>query len=231
MGTIIWVVSEGGNLRDRIAELSSDKGPVVQVRRGEVCVLPSPGLILIECDFQCRFESCSKKFRLAHSYPDIPTCLIRPMLNDTASGSHQCYLGSWLNTTDEQPPEIWANLLANLKKPYYLKEEFSRPCLRILGLQSQIVAAKGKIATLPRLADGTLRSVSWLSKYFGSVTSRSPKAFVNTIRLCHCLWDVVCSDAPIKSIAYEYGYSTAHFSYIFHRRFANWPMEARQKCL
>ncbi len=57
------------------------------------------------------------------------------------------------------------------------------------------------------------------STKFKKMTGKSPKEYVNRIRLCHALWDVVASNKSVKAVAYDYGYQPNSLSRAFAKAF------------
>ncbi len=179
MGAIIWVVSESPELVNRMKELTVERNRVVWISGQQIRGLPFPGLIIVGCDYRCDFGRCSGRFRLTLQFPETPICLARPALSSTANGGSRVYLGSWLNKPSNGARETWHDFKASLTSPLDLNPSPDHFWWTMLLLQQHIVHEKGRIARLSDLKNATLRSPSWLSKYFRQVTGVAPKSFIN----------------------------------------------------
>ena len=101
MRIFVWIISERTDLLNRFGRLLGKGGRAFQARRGATRDLPFPELIFVECDYQCTLpradgntgnteepiDRCASNFRLALSYPDAASFLVRPVLGRRASES------------------------------------------------------------------------------------------------------------------------------------------------
>jgi AraC-like DNA-binding protein len=83
--------------------------------------------------------------------------------------------------------------------------------------------------TLPQLADISCLSISALERRFKKHLNRTPKQFINQIRLENARKQLVETNLPIATIAYNVGFSDhSYFTKQYHLLFGNLPSSLRK---
>jgi len=187
-----------------------------------------PDSVFIACDYRCSIEVCLDKFLYVLQFSDLPVFVARPILLKGLNNSGCGYILSRL----ERP----CTRKRTLSPSYFLEfsgftkdNGYPSPKIAtIIGLQREIISSKGKLCRVSDLKKYAHRCASWLSTRFTQTAGLGPKAFINKIRLCNCLWELAIGTSPIKQIAIDYGYRPAAFSNEFFRHFDIWPTKIRR---
>jgi AraC-like DNA-binding protein len=224
----IWIVSDDKSLIDWASRPFGKERAVIKVDYQRIPTRPSPALILIGCDYQCRCHVCARRFQVPPLFSDVPSVIARPLLMKNMRSN----LGEYLISNFSDPPSNQElDKIGELRQLELLQRSLKYshdPALRIIRLQQQIVESRGKAAKVSLLAKQTGLSISRLSTSFKQATGLPLKSFLNKVRICYCLWELVCSEIPIKHIALDVGYRPASFSLKFHQALGMWPSEARR---
>jgi AraC-like DNA-binding protein len=161
-----------------------------------------PRLILLGCDYQCKYRTCLSNFRIPLMFLDITFWLARPdLIKSSISGSPEyglCNLpaqGTKPETENfvrfkviEKSRSVWTPLADSVSK---------------IVLQQEILAASGGVSKVLDLVEKTSYSISWLSRQFKEMIGVSLKSFIDKIRLCHAFWALISTSKPIKEIAWQ----------------------------
>ncbi len=228
MDEIVWVVSKNPALCKCVARLLGRETTVIDALADRASNPAVPGLILVACDYRCRFEECAGNFRLALRFPDTQAWLIRSPLNCTMGRSSPPFLASYLGQVSDACPEVHKKILARLANPFGPDTGLEQLASTIARLQHRIMVAHGKIGSVSELAHAVYRSESWLSKHFKQMTGMTLVDFIRRVRFCHCLWELCASNKPINLVASEHGRSPAYLSRGFHTVFGLWPSDVRR---
>ncbi len=83
--------------------------------------------------------------------------------------------------------------------------------------------------TLPQLADISCLSISALERRFKKHLNRTPKQFINEVRLENARKQLIETNLPIATIAYNVGFSDhSYFTKQYHLLFGNLPSDLRK---
>ncbi len=190
--------------------------------------------LIIGCDYACDVETCPARFRLAANWSGGTFLLARPLLLNGIVGCSQEYFLSAFG----HPLEGLSALLAEVgfiesvstAKYVQLLSSPRRVSINgILAMQKYIIQGRGKNTRICDIVrqSGAQLAVRAQSKVFKRLTGVSLKGFINKIRLCHCLSEVVLTPKLIKCIALDFGYKPVSFDLRFHKSFGTCPTEAR----
>jgi len=224
----IWVVSKDNRLFDWASKVFGKDRAIVQVDPRDIPARAFPVLILLGCDYQCQCDICASRFRVPLIFPAITTFIARPVL----SKNRQSEVGEFLIFDFSRPRsnrELYKfHELERLEMGQRFLEHSHNPASRIIRLQQQIVNSRGKANRVSELAKQIDLSGSRLSAIFKQEAGVPLKSFLNKLRLCRCLWELISSDKPIKTIALEVGYKPVSLSLKFHETFGIWASEIRR---
>lgn len=192
----------------------------------------TPVCFLFACDYRCSIEVCAIKFCLAANWASIPLVIARqPLLRRSVPLSPK-YLVSLFRGGSIQFESM---LRVKLKSSFQAQLGIiSQPILRlpvtmrpIFIIQQRIIDARGKIKQVTKLKADDGVPISLLARNFKRLTGVTLKSFIDKIRLCHSLGDLLLTSKSIKCIALEFGYRPTSFSLRFHNAFQIWPSQVR----
>jgi AraC-like DNA-binding protein len=167
---------------------------------------------------------------LAALNPHFPTLIARPVLPSNNRFTHSEYFLSNVNPISLPLGLERKMRISNLDKPMIFgPTEFHplHPMLPIFKTQQFVLGESGKVSRVSQLAGLVNLHLSTLSRKFRDDTGITLKAFLNKVRLCRCLMELICTRKPIKQVAIEFAYKPVSFSLKFHKTFGAWPSEAR----
>lgn len=222
----IWLASEDKKLYYWASEVYHRKISIISIAANRIPLRTRPALILIGCDYLCQYEKCVRNFLISILFPDVPFSFVMPVLLKKRSPLLDYYLLSPLKYLRINKSG------ANREKSTRKLEEphqvglWKRYSSVILQLQQEIIDGHGKIFRVSDLAKRANLSVSHLSTRFKKETGIRLKDYINRIRLCRGLWELISTDKAIKRVALELGYKPESFSLKFRRVFKVCPSQA-----
>jgi AraC-like DNA-binding protein len=226
----IWISSEDNNLKLWASRVFSASPPVFAMTHGKPPINSVPSLLIIRCDYNCRLEACSTDMCLPVLYPGIPTIIARPVPLADGDFHSPRYFASYLSY---QLPSLPTGGIAEEYLPSSAIE-FNYRGLHPLSsiflavrVCENIIVSSGKIAKISDLRHVSNFPSATLSKKFKKASGVPLKKFINKIRLCHCLWELLWTSKAVKCIALDFGYKSTSFSSKFHKTFGVWPSQAR----
>jgi AraC-like DNA-binding protein len=224
----IWAVSTDKTLFDWTSKVFKKERAVFKIDPNKILHGPFPALILIECDYQCRYDICVRRFRIPLLFPEVPSVIARPVLLKDKKQHPAEYLIAHISDPQSKQEihesEGWRRV--DIQRRFFLFTP--DPTLKPIRLQQEIIDSRGKVAKVGNLAKQVALSIPRLSTAFSQATGIPLKSYLNKVRLCHAMWELTSSEKSIKNIALDYGYKSASFSLRFHRTFGKWPSETRK---
>lgn len=170
-----------------------------------------PACILGYCDFSCTFERCLHLFILSYRFNKIPFALIRELKAPQDSSPRRPeYMLDWIRNIDGD---------ARLAE---IMNRYSSRCTFPFSVQRNIIERKGRCS---RVLDifSIDTNPKMLARRFKIDSGIGLKAFMDRVRICNSLGELLCSDKCIKTIAIEFGYHPSSFSRAFYGLFIEWP--------
>lgn len=228
MGRKLWILSGDKKLYRWASKAFSAKILVVRIPFDDIPPITRPTLILLGCDYQCQYELCSRKFLIPMQFPDVPYRFARTILLRNPSLSSRSYLLSPPEFLWSNPPEENTEESRQSEKTFHMMLNSRHPDF-IIRLQQEIIDGRGRVFRTSDLAKRVDLSASRLSMRFREESGISLKCFVNKIRLCHSLWELILTNKAIKCVAAEFGYKPASFSLKFQSTFGVWPSQVRNR--
>lgn len=179
------------------------------------------------CDYACDLERCTGLFAGIKRQSPISLKILRPCLGQGRGGlsnhSTFSYFGSefFLAEGDRTRQLCTATRIVP-----GARNLFEGPPV-LAGIQAYILSHHGRTCRVSELSGLSDVPIAVLSRKFKLQAGVGLKAFIDRIRLCYCLWDLVCTDNSVKRIALEHGYKPVSFSLRFHGAFKVCPSQAR----
>lgn len=230
MQRAIWVVSEDKNLLAWLGRTFRGQAPIINIASKPAPHKSLPLLVILGCDYNCQLESCTKIFCLAEPWLNVPVKTARPFLLRKGYPRYPEFIlphFSFLDSlfTEHRGIETHDPGLAEIACGL----NFHRvgTILPILRVQEYVLNRAGKVYRTAQLKGVVELSLSALSKSFKRMSGITLKQFINKIRLCYCLRNLIWTSKPIKCIALEFGYKPTSFSLKFRKTYGAWPSEVR----
>lgn len=187
----------------------------------------------VGCNYKCRLHPCLKKFVFLSENKQIPFLIICPLalsMRDQFSDSFlfSLYENCTLTSTQEKiikQMKMWVNhsLFSGIRV------HPTNPISKILEVQRRIVSSSQERESLLSLAASMDISPSWLSFKFGEISGVTLEKFKLRKKFCYSLWQIVSTQKPIKTIAFDLGYKPLSFTKRFHAFFGVPPSAIRRK--
>ena len=228
----IWIVSGDRNLKLWALRALGAARPVFVTRQTKAPTKNLPSLLVIGCDFACRLEACSIKMCLHALCPEVPTVIARrvPLAADNIQDPlfiTSNFLREYSTYSTEGASE---ELLRRRLNAYIYRSLHPLGAIcQAMQVCEEIIAAGGKIAKISELRQVSRLAPASLAKKFKKVSGVSLKKFINRVRLCHCVWELLWTSKPVKCIALDFGYRPVSFSQQFYAAYGAWPSAVRKK--
>ena len=224
----IWIVSKDKSLFDWASKVFGKERAIIEVDHESIPTKHFPALILLGCDYQCQCDICASRFQVPLIFPAVTTFIARPVL----AKKWESEVGEFLISDFSGPRSNQKLYKIDELRQFELHQRFlehsHNPASRIIRLQQQIVHSRGKANRVSELAKQIDLSSPRLSAIFKQGAGVPMKSFLNKVRLCRCLWELISSDKPIKTIALEFGYKPVSLSLKFRQTFGSWASEIRR---
>ncbi|MDI6699499.1 MAG: AraC family transcriptional regulator [Candidatus Saccharicenans sp.] len=191
-------------------------------------------LILVDCDYHCSLDKCLKRFLFVYQQRSIPAAILKPVIIQKSSILSRFFVKI---LTDANPKNTGEDILSLFKRsPYYISSIKSPllpfdPLKKIIEAQKRIIESPLEARRLQDLARMAGCSPTWLSLNFKKISGMPLSQFRIRAVVCQALWQLVSTDQPVKTIAFEAGYAPLYLSQVFHKIFKKSPSEARNLLL
>jgi hypothetical protein len=162
-----------------------------------------PSIIFASCDYSCDIRKCFYIYYSSNTYPNVPFALLRPAFIPPSISLSKEYWLDWIRKPDP-------NIIQERKITY--RGVLPLESMRYLLLQRIIIDKKGKLFDLKSLYTYVSDVNPVLFKRKSGITL---KAYINKVRLCNSMNNLISSNECIKTIARNYGYHPAAFSRSF----------------
>lgn len=221
----IYIISNSINLYDQLRRQLAAKRAVPRLSPGSLSAFAA-NLAIIGCDLNCQIRACARSFAYSTFFKFI--LFARPIRMQQISKSE---LGYMLASAKPNGGSYFRKMFrTNLKEGIeldFFALQASRQNRKIISAQEEVIRCRGKLSRVPALGAKLEMSAAALSEGFRSAVGWGIKGYINKIRLCHSLFDIVSDDRRIKTIALDYGYRPEAFSRIFRREYGVWPTSIR----
>lgn len=191
--------------------------------------------ILLGCDYNCMLKKCCRKFIFLFQHRNIPFAIVRPILLEKDYKFVKGFFLSFFKKYDLTQLQEEILKKAKNSKHYGCSPRFRihplNPLFKIINIQREIVENPHKKLILSSLATLEKRSPSWTSYKFKEISRIGMKKFLNKIRYCYALWNIISTEKALKTIAAELGYKPLSFTKRFHSIFGISPSLFRKKYL
>jgi AraC-like DNA-binding protein len=222
---ILWIVSGSHNLEEWVSRVAGPGNLLINVSIGAPPSGPDPSLIFVGCDLKCHYDKCLRKLIIPALFPNTPSCLARPVICARQHRTGSSYIVSVLNHANRGTE--YPLILEELKRRSRFWDRTRKQIDFCILLQQSIVDDSVKTQRISDLAKKSGLAAATISRKFKEGTRVSLKAFLRTIVLCQCFWELISSSKQIKRIARDHGYRPASFSRAFHNAFGVWPKMTR----
>ena len=186
--------------------------------------------IILGCDYKCCLPACSQKFIYILKNPKTPFLILRPNLYGVNHKVMPKFYLSIFKNKNLTSVQKW--IIEELYSSKYLTGSVihhSNSLNKLAKVQRIVVENFKKEMNLSSLAREVNLSPSWLSNRFKKEFDISLKRFIISITLCSSLWEIICTDKLIKTIAIESNYKPLSFSKRFHENFGIPPSFIRKE--
>lgn len=188
--------------------------------------------VIIGCDYKCDINYCAKALCLAKLRSDLSPMIARPLVFRESIPSAPGY---FLFCPDDGTSSSFVPVKRMLHSMMLGQERRAversicqyRRGINILKLQQCIIEQMGRIRRIGDLATDQNTSLLAISRAFSGLCGLTLKGFINKIRLCQCLWQLIQTSRPVKRIALDAGYKPSSFSLRFYRNYGVWPSDIR----
>jgi len=180
------------------------------------------------CDYACDLERCTRLFIKLWRQRPLPLKILRPCLGQGRGcinnhGTLSYFVSEFFLAEDDRTRQLES---ATTRTATGTRNLFEGPAT-IADIQEYVLSHHGRTCRVSEISGLSDVATVVLSRKFKSQTGVGLKTFIGQIRLCYCLWDIVCTDNPVKRIALEHGYKPESFSLRFHGVFKVWPSQVR----
>jgi AraC-like DNA-binding protein len=221
----IYIISNNINLYDQLRHQLAAKRSVPRLSPGAISAF-DPNLAIIGCDLNCQIRACARSFVYSTFFKFI--LFARPIRMQQLSKSEVGYmLASAKPNGGSYFRKIFRTSLKDGIELDFFALQANQQNRKILAAQEEVIRCRGKLSRVPALGARLEMSAAALSEGFRRAVGWGIKGYINKIRLCHSLFDIVSDDKRIKTIALDYGYRPEAFSRIFRRKYGVWPTSIR----